>query len=94
MFKKKEEYKRPNDTGLLIRKLEKIGVRVLLNENHTIEQAGGFKKIEVIGLDDPIIAKTDLKKAFLGIEKKPRLIPIKKATRPRMKYPSGGKLSG
>jgi predicted MPP superfamily phosphohydrolase len=72
MFRRKESYERSNDTALLIQKLEKIGISVLLNDSRLIEGAEDFKKIEIIGADDPIIGKTELADAFSKVEKEPK----------------------
>jgi uncharacterized protein len=69
MFAKKESYARKNDTGLLTKKLEKIGVTTLLNDSRTIQDGQDFAAIEIIGIDDPIIGKTDIGRAFAKVEK-------------------------
>jgi len=69
MFKKKESYSRGNDISALTEKLSETGIKVLQNESIVIENTAGYEKIEIIGLDDPIINKTDLKKAFSSIFK-------------------------
>lgn len=65
MIKRKKEYKSRNDVAQLIEKLAKIGIKVLRNErvSHTIN--GGLS-IQIVGLEDTIIEKTDIGKAFWG----------------------------
>ena len=76
MFAKKESYARKNDTSLLVKKLARIGIDTLLNDSRTIQDAGDFEAIEIIGVDDPIIAKTDIGRAFAKIEKGPKTPPL------------------
>lgn len=73
MIKEKKEYKRSNDVTGLIEELSSMGIKVLRNENITfsldkitgrIEQ---INKIEIIGVEDSIIKKTDVLKAFTGL---------------------------
>ncbi|MCL5072327.1 MAG: metallophosphoesterase [Actinobacteria bacterium] len=73
MIKRKKEYKRPNDVTELVAKLNSIGIEVLRNENMTfgldnetvpIRQ---IKNVEIIGVEDSIIKKTDVAKAFAGL---------------------------
>lgn len=74
MIKKKKEYKRPNDVTALIEKLESLGIKVLRNENTTLSLAregaseGRINNIEIIGVEDSIIKRTDIAKAFAGLE--------------------------
>lgn len=65
MFKKKRKYKKENDISNIIRRLADIGIEVLLNQGRKISTGSSdVSNIEIIGLDDPIIKKTDIKKAF------------------------------
>ncbi|MBN2073536.1 MAG: metallophosphoesterase [Actinobacteria bacterium] len=69
MFKRKRSYARPNDMGYLGRKLEDIGIEILENENRTVKIPDGpVREVEIIGLGDPVIEKTDFYKAFRGME--------------------------
>ncbi len=75
MFKKKETYSRQNDYTGLKSKLEKIGIKVLLNENITLNKKfNGFNAIKIIGVDDPLINKMDLKKSLKGISEEPLML--------------------
>ena len=67
MFKKKRAYTRENDINCLRGKLKDIGVEILLNERRSFKlKKNGIDNIEVIGLDDPVIEKIDIDKAFSG----------------------------
>jgi predicted MPP superfamily phosphohydrolase len=70
MFKRKRSYAAVNDIEELSRKLRTIGIEVLSNESRILKAAG--RDIEIIGLDDPIIDKLDLDRAFKEID------PLKK----------------
>ena len=67
MFKKKETYSRQNDSQGLKQKLESIGVHVLQNENVILKDINGYDEINIIGVDDPLLNKMDLKKSLSGI---------------------------
>ena len=73
MFKRKRKYSARNDSHILRSKLKKIGIEVLENENRILKipdlQAG---RLEIIGIGDPVIGRTDLYKAFKDID------PLKK----------------
>jgi len=71
MLKRKRTYKRQNNILHLISRLSDIGIKVLRNESETIDLKGfsEIKEVEIIGLDDPIIKKIDIVKAFEGIKK-------------------------
>lgn len=71
MLKRKKKYEKENDIPYLVRRLKEAGVEVLINENRLLEPAGGSGStgvIEIIGLDDPVIEKIDIGRAFSGIE--------------------------
>ena len=70
MFKRKRSYAAVNDIEELSRKLRTIGIEVLSNESRILKAAG--RDIEIIGLDDPVIDKLDLDRAFKEID------PLKK----------------
>ena len=67
MFKKKESYSRKNDVAGLRRKLESIGIKVLQNESLILKGVAGYDEIDIVGVDDPLINKMDLKKSLSGI---------------------------
>lgn len=69
MFKKKKRYKRENDVTYMAKRLKDIGIEVLRNESRRIN-IGSYDigDIEIIGLDDPIINKIDIVKAFSHID--------------------------
>jgi uncharacterized protein len=65
MFKKKRAYMRENDIQYLGSKLKDIGVEILLNERRSHELGEkGIDSVEIIGLDDPVINRIDINKAF------------------------------
>ncbi|MBC7333576.1 MAG: metallophosphoesterase [Actinobacteria bacterium] len=71
MFKKKRRYKRENNVDHLISELNNTGIKVLRNESVSVlinskteKKPNKIKRIKIIGLDDPIIEKIDIKKAF------------------------------
>jgi len=68
MFKKKRKYKKENDVTYMAKRLKDIGIEVLRNESRRIN-IGSYDigDIEIIGLDDPIINKIDIAKAFSHI---------------------------
>lgn len=63
MIKRKKEYKRENDVSGLISKLGGIGIKVLRNESISHILSGDLS-IKITGLEDSIIGKTDIAKAF------------------------------
>jgi len=67
MFKRKRAYMRENDIGHLRRKLKNIGIQILLNESrlHKLGERG-IDSVEIIGLDDPVIERIDINRAFSG----------------------------
>ena len=67
MFKKRETYSRKNNIVSLRKKLESIGIKVLQNENVILKNTSFYDEIDIIGVDDPLINKMDLKKSFKGI---------------------------
>lgn len=67
MFKKKESYSRENDVAGLRIKLESIGIKVLQNESLILKGVAGYDEIDIVGVDDPLINKMDLKKSLSGI---------------------------
>ena len=69
MFKRKRSYGKQNDFLTLKSKLGKIGIEILENENRTLKVSGPPADIiEIVGLGDPVIRRTDLVKAFKGLE--------------------------
>ena len=69
MFKRKREYKKENDIPYLVKRLKNIGIEVLMNEGRSFRPGGsrrGIDSIEIIGLDDPVINKIDIDRAFSG----------------------------
>lgn len=69
MFKKKEYYSRQNDSAGARRKLESIGIHVLQNESIILKGVAGYDEVDIVGVDDPLINKMDLKKSLSGIFK-------------------------
>jgi len=73
MIKRKKEYKRPNDVTGLVANLNSIGIKVLRNENITFRldkktaSVGQIKNVTIIGVEDSIIKRTDVPKAFVGL---------------------------
>ncbi len=63
MFKRQKEYRQKNDVSSLISKLGGIGIRVLRNERVSHALSPDFS-INITGLEDSIIDKTDINKAF------------------------------
>jgi predicted MPP superfamily phosphohydrolase len=63
MIKRKKEYRLKNDVSGLISKLGGIGIKVLRNERVSHELSTDFS-INITGLEDSIIDKTDIAKAF------------------------------
>lgn len=80
MFKKKKRYKRENDVTYMAKRLKDIGIEVLRNESRMIN-IGSYDigDIEIIGLDDPIINKIDIVKAFSHIDHIDSLKLLKKS---------------
>jgi uncharacterized protein len=69
MLKRKRSYKRSNDTGKLASILAEAGVEVLDNAAREIALGfEGMEKMELIGLDDPVIEELDIRKAFRGLD--------------------------
>jgi len=65
MFKRKREYKKENDISCIVKRLKDIGIEVLINKSKSPGlRDNSIGKIEIIGLDDPIINKIDIDKAF------------------------------
>lgn len=68
MFKRKREYRKQGNIALIIKKLKSAGIEVLSNENRLIKiNNGEIDSIEILGLDDPVIDKIDIGKAFSGL---------------------------
>lgn len=80
MFKKKKRYKRENDVTYMAKRLKDIGIEVLRNESRRIN-IGNYDigDIEIIGLDDPIINKINIVKAFSHIDHIDSLKLLKKS---------------
>jgi predicted MPP superfamily phosphohydrolase len=68
MLKKRKDYRRENDVKELAKKLDSIGVRVLRNEQ-VKHRTGNLDEIQIIGLEDAMIDKTDIDLAFRGLNK-------------------------
>jgi uncharacterized protein len=65
MFKRKRRYNKENDIEYLVKRLKDTGVEVLMNEKRSFPvNRNGIKNVEIIGLDDPVIEKMDIDKAF------------------------------
>ena len=66
MAKRKRVYERPNNIPRLISKLNEIGIKVLRNESIKINtsRSSDIKNVEIIGVDDSIIGKADVRKSF------------------------------
>ncbi|MCL5069672.1 MAG: metallophosphoesterase [Actinobacteria bacterium] len=69
MFKKRESYSRKNDVEGLRKKLEFARIKVLQNESIILKNITGYDEIDIVGVDDPIINKMDLKQSLSGIFK-------------------------
>ncbi|MCE5328966.1 hypothetical protein LLG07_01320, partial [bacterium] len=67
MFRKRESYSRKNDIAALRKKLESIGIKVLQNESVILKDIAGYDEIDIVGVDDPMINKMDLKRSLSGI---------------------------
>jgi len=69
MFKRKRTYNAVNDTERLAAVLGEAGVYVMDNEARTIDMpVKGMEKLELVGLDDPVIEELEMDKAFRGLE--------------------------
>src|SRR3972149_1111619 len=80
MFKRKKRYRKENDIGYMVRRLKDIGIEVLINESRRVEiNSNGIYSVEIIGLDDPIVKKIDIIKAFSHIDPVNKLEPIEKS---------------
>lgn len=69
MFKKKRSYRKSNDVSLLIKELDSIGIKVLRNCSFVMDLSGKpvnlpVKKIEIVGIDDAVIEKSNVLQAF------------------------------
>ncbi|MDD3819581.1 MAG: metallophosphoesterase, partial [Actinomycetota bacterium] len=69
MFKRKREYKKENDISYLAKRLKETGIEILINESRLFElddpeRNRGINSIEITGLDDPVINKMDINRAF------------------------------
>jgi len=62
MIKRRKEYRRENDVEELIIKLNSTGIKVLRNE--LVFHKSGDIKVAVLGLEDSIIRKADVRSAF------------------------------
>jgi len=80
MFKRKRRYKKENDVTYMAKRLKDIGIEVLRNESRRISVGSdGIDDVEIIGLDDPIIDKIDIVKAFSHIDHIDSLKLLKKS---------------
>ena len=80
MFKRKRRYKKENDVTYMAKRLKDIGIEVLRNESRRISVGSdGIDDVEIIGLDDPIINKIDIVKAFSHIDHIDSLKLLKKS---------------
>ena len=81
MIMRKKEYKRSNDVTGLVANLNSIGIKVLRNENITFRldkktaPIGQTKNVTIIGVEDSIIKRTDVPKAFAGLNNMPEIMP-------------------
>jgi len=65
MLKRKKSYYKVNDIPELKKRLKEIGIEVLENENRILKIPSlPIGRVEIIGLGDPVIRRTDLVKAF------------------------------
>lgn len=68
MVRRKRKYRKGNDISLLVKKLKNIGIEVLRNQNRKVKiNTGGIRSIEIIGVDDPMIKKSNIRKAMKGL---------------------------
>ncbi|MEI7615285.1 MAG: metallophosphoesterase [Actinomycetota bacterium] len=81
MFEKKESYSRQNDWVGLRKKLEAIDVHVLQNESVILKDVSGYNEIDIVGIDDPLLNKMNLKKSLTGIFLDPDSIKIPDVSR-------------
>lgn len=82
MFKRKKSYKKENDVAHIVKRLKDIGIEVLTNESKKIGiNHAGLGSVEIIGLDDPIVKKIDMVKAFSHIDPIGKLEPVEKSDR-------------
>ncbi|HJX02174.1 MAG TPA: metallophosphoesterase [Candidatus Humimicrobiaceae bacterium] len=80
MLKRKKSYRKENDIAGMVRNLKNIGIEALINESRKIEfDTNGIKSIEIIGLDDPIVKKIDIARAFGNIDPVSSIEPVKKS---------------
>jgi predicted MPP superfamily phosphohydrolase len=80
MFKRKKSYRKENDIAGMVRSLKNIGIEALINESRKIEfSADGINSIEIIGLDDPIVKKIDIVRAFSYIDEVNGMKPVEKS---------------
>jgi len=80
IFKKKRKYKKENDVAYITKRLSDIGIEVLVNQVRKISIKGSeINNVEIIGLDDPIIKKTDIAKAFSYIGPIKKSKPLKRS---------------
>jgi predicted MPP superfamily phosphohydrolase len=80
MFKRKKRYKRENDVAYMVKRLKCIGIEVLMNEARKVNISGnGIDDVEIIGIDDPIIKKNDIIKAFKHIDEVGKLELIERS---------------
>src|SRR3989304_1897177 len=80
MLKRKKSYRKENDIAGMVRSLKNIGIEALINESRKIEfNTGGIYSVEIIGLDDPIVKKIDIARAFSHIDPVNRLKPVEKS---------------
>lgn len=82
MVKRQKEYRQKNDVSGLISKLGGIGIKVLRNESASHVLGPDFS-INITGLEDSIIDKTDIGKAFGQYDKEgPEEVLNKAGNRP------------
>lgn len=80
MFKRKKSYRKENDIAGMVKRLNNIGIEALINESRKIEfNTDGIRDIEIIGLDDPIIKKINIARAFSHIDPVSSMEPVKKS---------------
>src|SRR4030043_464271 len=80
MFKRKKSYRKENDIAGMVRNLKNIGIEALINESRKIEfNTGGINSIEIIGLDDPIVKKIDIARAFRHVDEVNGMEPVERS---------------
>jgi len=80
MFKRKKSYRKENDIAGMVKRLKSIGIEALINESRKIEfNTDGINSIEIIGLDDPIVKKIDIARAFSNIDPANKMEPVEKS---------------